>query len=205
MQGKTVVITGATSGIGEVAAVRLAEQGARIVFTARDKARADDTMAALAQGQSRRRPRHAHGRSFAALGNEAGGGRTGARAADRRADQQCRRPVQQEAGNRGRAGDDLRAQSHGLFRDHQPAAGQAEARRAHRQRGIQRPSRRQARFRRPAIAQGLCRLSRLCQEQALQHPVQSRTGAADRGKPASPPMRFIPALSPRASATIPAD
>lgn len=47
MEGKTVVITGATSGIGEVAAVRLAEQGARIVFTARDKARADDTLAAL--------------------------------------------------------------------------------------------------------------------------------------------------------------
>ena len=47
MHGKTVVITGATSGIGEVAAIRLAEQGARIVFTARDKARADDTMAAL--------------------------------------------------------------------------------------------------------------------------------------------------------------
>jgi NAD(P)-dependent dehydrogenase (short-subunit alcohol dehydrogenase family) len=47
MQGKTVVITGATSGIGEVAAIRLAEQGARIVFTARDKARADDTLAAL--------------------------------------------------------------------------------------------------------------------------------------------------------------
>jgi len=47
MQGRTVVITGATSGIGEVAALRLAEQGARIVFTARDKARADDTMAAL--------------------------------------------------------------------------------------------------------------------------------------------------------------
>lgn len=47
MEGKTVVITGATSGIGEVAAIRLAEKGARIVFTARDKARADDTMAAL--------------------------------------------------------------------------------------------------------------------------------------------------------------
>ena len=47
MQGKTVVITGATSGIGEVAAIRLAEQGARIVFTARDKTRADDTLAAL--------------------------------------------------------------------------------------------------------------------------------------------------------------
>ena len=47
MQGKTVIITGATSGIGEVAAIRLAEQGARIVFTARDKARADATMASL--------------------------------------------------------------------------------------------------------------------------------------------------------------
>ncbi len=49
MQGKTVIITGATSGIGEVAAIRLAEQGARIVFTARDQARADDTMAKLRQ------------------------------------------------------------------------------------------------------------------------------------------------------------
>ena len=47
MQGKTVIITGATSGIGEVAAIRLAEQGARIVFTARDKVRADATMAKL--------------------------------------------------------------------------------------------------------------------------------------------------------------
>ena len=47
MRGKTVVITGATSGIGEVAAIRLAEQGARIVFTARNKARADSTMEKL--------------------------------------------------------------------------------------------------------------------------------------------------------------
>ena len=47
MQGKTVIITGATSGIGEVAAIRLAEQGARIVFTARDRARADMTLAKL--------------------------------------------------------------------------------------------------------------------------------------------------------------
>jgi NAD(P)-dependent dehydrogenase (short-subunit alcohol dehydrogenase family) len=52
MQGKTVIITGATSGIGEVAAVRLAEQGARIVFTARDHARADDTMAKLKRANS---------------------------------------------------------------------------------------------------------------------------------------------------------
>ena len=47
MHSKTVVITGATSGIGEVAAIRLAEQGAHIVFTARDKGRADETMAKL--------------------------------------------------------------------------------------------------------------------------------------------------------------
>ncbi|MDE2265218.1 MAG: SDR family NAD(P)-dependent oxidoreductase, partial [Alphaproteobacteria bacterium] len=41
MQGKTVVITGATSGIGEVAAVQLAEQGARVVFVARNPFRRD--------------------------------------------------------------------------------------------------------------------------------------------------------------------
>ena len=48
MQGKTVVITGATSGIGEVAATRLAGQGARIVMIARDAARARAAMAKLA-------------------------------------------------------------------------------------------------------------------------------------------------------------
>ena len=47
MQGKTVIITGATSGIGEVAAVRLAEKGARIVYTARDRARAEMTLRKL--------------------------------------------------------------------------------------------------------------------------------------------------------------
>ena len=47
MKGKTVVITGATSGIGEVAAVELARQGARIVFVARNPFRSDTTMARL--------------------------------------------------------------------------------------------------------------------------------------------------------------
>jgi NAD(P)-dependent dehydrogenase (short-subunit alcohol dehydrogenase family) len=40
MNGKTVVITGATSGIGAAAALALATQGARIVFTARDQTKA---------------------------------------------------------------------------------------------------------------------------------------------------------------------
>lgn len=44
MRGKTVVVTGATSGIGEVAADRLAQDGARIVFIARDPARGAETL-----------------------------------------------------------------------------------------------------------------------------------------------------------------
>jgi NAD(P)-dependent dehydrogenase (short-subunit alcohol dehydrogenase family) len=44
MQGSTVVITGATSGIGEVAADRLAAKGARIVFVARDASRGEETL-----------------------------------------------------------------------------------------------------------------------------------------------------------------
>ena len=48
MQGKTVVITGATSGIGEVAAQRLAQRGARIVMIARDESRAQAALARLA-------------------------------------------------------------------------------------------------------------------------------------------------------------
>src|SRR5476651_405631 len=47
MQGKTVVVTGGTSGIGEVAALRLAGQGARIVLIARDPERAATTLSKL--------------------------------------------------------------------------------------------------------------------------------------------------------------
>ena len=47
MQGKIVAATGATSGIGEKAVEALARQGARIVFIARDRARADATLARL--------------------------------------------------------------------------------------------------------------------------------------------------------------
>jgi NAD(P)-dependent dehydrogenase (short-subunit alcohol dehydrogenase family) len=47
MQGKVIVITGATSGIGEVAAQRLAGMGARMVLVARDRTRGEAAMARL--------------------------------------------------------------------------------------------------------------------------------------------------------------
>jgi NAD(P)-dependent dehydrogenase (short-subunit alcohol dehydrogenase family) len=47
MNNKVVVITGATSGIGEVAAEKLAGMGARLVLIARNKTRAEATLARL--------------------------------------------------------------------------------------------------------------------------------------------------------------
>lgn len=47
MRGKVVVISGGTSGIGEVAAEALAAMGARIVLIARDGARAEATLGRL--------------------------------------------------------------------------------------------------------------------------------------------------------------
>lgn len=47
MQDKVIVITGATSGIGQVAARRLAVMGARMVLVARDKTRGEEVMAQL--------------------------------------------------------------------------------------------------------------------------------------------------------------
>ena len=44
MQGKVVVITGATSGIGRIAAERLAALGGKIVLVARDRGRAEQTL-----------------------------------------------------------------------------------------------------------------------------------------------------------------
>src|SRR5215470_1705938 len=49
MRGKVVVITGATSGIGQVAAEKLAGMGARLVLLARDKARGEAALARLRQ------------------------------------------------------------------------------------------------------------------------------------------------------------
>jgi NAD(P)-dependent dehydrogenase (short-subunit alcohol dehydrogenase family) len=47
MQGKVVVITGGTSGIGQVAAEKLAPMGARIVLVARSQSRGEATLARL--------------------------------------------------------------------------------------------------------------------------------------------------------------
>jgi NAD(P)-dependent dehydrogenase (short-subunit alcohol dehydrogenase family) len=49
MQGKVVVITGGTSGIGQVAAERLAGMGARIVLVARSQSRGEATLAEIAK------------------------------------------------------------------------------------------------------------------------------------------------------------
>jgi retinol dehydrogenase 12 len=47
MRGKVVVITGGTSGIGQVAAEQLAGEGARLVLVARDRARGEATLERL--------------------------------------------------------------------------------------------------------------------------------------------------------------
>jgi NAD(P)-dependent dehydrogenase (short-subunit alcohol dehydrogenase family) len=47
MQGKVVVITGATSGIGQIASERLADLGARLVLVARDRTRGEAMIARL--------------------------------------------------------------------------------------------------------------------------------------------------------------
>lgn len=63
MKGETVVITGATSGIGAVAAKRLAEQGARIVIVARDRHRGEETLRDLRAAN----PGQAHAAFYADL------------------------------------------------------------------------------------------------------------------------------------------
>ena len=58
LNGKVVVITGGTSGIGAAAAKALARQGARLVLVARDPERAEATLGTLGSGQEQGRARH---------------------------------------------------------------------------------------------------------------------------------------------------
>lgn len=63
MQGKVVVITGATSGIGQVAAERLVALGARMVLVTRDRRRGEAALARLRE----RAPAVAHRLHYADL------------------------------------------------------------------------------------------------------------------------------------------
>ena len=49
MRGKTVLVTGGTSGIGRATAIGLASMGARVGITGRDRDRADAGAAAIAR------------------------------------------------------------------------------------------------------------------------------------------------------------
>lgn len=63
MNGKVVVITGATSGIGWVAAEKLAGMGARIVMIARDRSRGEASLTRLREAG----PRASHSAHYADL------------------------------------------------------------------------------------------------------------------------------------------
>ena len=63
MLGRVIVITGATSGIGWVAADRLARMGARMVLIARDRSRGEATLARLREAN----PEAAHSAHYADL------------------------------------------------------------------------------------------------------------------------------------------
>ncbi|MFW9260857.1 SDR family NAD(P)-dependent oxidoreductase [Nostoc sp. CALU 546] len=50
IQNKVVIITGASSGLGEATAKRLAASGAKLMLTARREDRLKDLVAAILQG-----------------------------------------------------------------------------------------------------------------------------------------------------------
>lgn len=50
LEGKTILVTGASSGIGKVTAVACAKAGARVVLTARNEARLQETLMVMNEG-----------------------------------------------------------------------------------------------------------------------------------------------------------
>jgi NAD(P)-dependent dehydrogenase (short-subunit alcohol dehydrogenase family) len=55
LQGKTALVTGGTSGIGRAVAQRLAQQGAEVILTGRDKQRGDEVVAGIEAGGGKAR------------------------------------------------------------------------------------------------------------------------------------------------------
>ena len=136
MKGKTVVITGGTSGIGEIAADRLAQMGARIVLIARSKSRGKVTLARLHE----KAPDLAHTVHYADLTRISEMKRVAAEIASQepRIDVLINNAGAMFANRRlteDGLGIYLRAEPHGLFRRHRRAARKAPGLRAgaHRQ------------------------------------------------------------------------
>jgi NAD(P)-dependent dehydrogenase (short-subunit alcohol dehydrogenase family) len=69
IEGRTCLVTGATSGIGRAAAIELARRGARLVLVARDRGRAEATLAEIAERTGNRETAVVYGdlSSFAAV------------------------------------------------------------------------------------------------------------------------------------------
>ena len=47
LEGKTILVTGASSGIGKATAIECSKLGARVVITGRDEARLQQTLSSL--------------------------------------------------------------------------------------------------------------------------------------------------------------
>ena len=115
MKGKVVVITGATSGIGEVAARELAGMGARIVLVARDVSRGEAVLAQL-RGINPGVKHFAHYADLSLLSEMKKVSREIAAAQPRIDVQQCRGAIWVATGHRRPVGANLCDQSHGVLR-----------------------------------------------------------------------------------------
>jgi NAD(P)-dependent dehydrogenase (short-subunit alcohol dehydrogenase family) len=166
MRGKTIVITGGTSGIGEVAAVALAKMGARIVLVARDKSRGDATLARLRDNA----PSIAHSVYFADLLRLAEMKRVAAEIADRE------RRIDVLINNAGALFAKRRLTEDGLERtfalNHMQAAFSLSSR-PHHQYGFRRAPRRLIGFRRSPISKELRRKESLWSVEAMQYPIHA--------------------------------
>ena len=52
LEGKTILVTGASSGIGQVVAISLSRNGAKVIITGRNKGRLDETYGCLSENKS---------------------------------------------------------------------------------------------------------------------------------------------------------